>query len=303
MNNILNFGSVNIDMVYSVPHFVRAGETLAATRVQHFPGGKGLNQSIALSLAGGKVFHAGKIGSDGLWLSRLMESKGVDIILLDESGSNTGTALIQVDEGGQNCILLNHGANFEISPAQIEKTFSQFSAGDLLVLQNEINSLPEIIAAAKSRGMTIALNPSPIDEALLGMDLSDVSYLLLNEIEGEAFTGETEPRKICDALRKRLPKAKLILTLGEDGAFYCDETLEYAHGIYKTQAVDTTAAGDTFTGFFLSSVMSGKSAQEALRLASIASSIAVSRMGAAASIPTLEEVLSATPEYMGDPSI
>lgn len=303
MNKILNFGSINIDIVYSVPHFVRAGETLAAKSVNNFPGGKGLNQSIALSLGGGRVFHGGKIGGDGLWLSRLMESKGVDVSFVDDSGSSTGTAVIQVDESGQNCILLSHGANFEITAEQIEQTLSEFGEGDLLVLQNEINSLPELIAAAAARGMTIALNPSPIDEALLNMDLSAVTYFLLNEIEGEAFTGESEPRKICHKLQKRFPKAKIVLTLGKNGVLYRDEALECAHGIYKVKTEDTTAAGDTFTGFFLSGVMSGKSPAEALRLASIASSIAVSRAGAAASIPTLEEVLAARPEYSGDPEI
>lgn len=303
MKKILNFGSINIDMVYSVPHFVRAGETLAAKSVQNFPGGKGLNQSIALSLAGGKVYHAGKIGEDGLWLSRLMQSKGVDVSFIDEQGSFTGTAVIQVDETGQNCILLSHGANFEITASQIQQTFSQFGEGDLLVLQNEINSLPEIIAAAEARGMTIALNPSPIDDKLLQMDLSAVTYFLLNEIEGEAFTGEKEPRKICDALLKRFPKAKIVLTLGKNGVFYRDDTLECTHGIYKVKAVDTTAAGDTFTGFFLSSIISGREVYDALAIASIASSIAVSRAGAAASIPTLEEVLAAKPEYSGDPKL
>ena len=301
MNKILNFGSINIDMVYAVPHFVRAGETLAASSVQSFPGGKGLNQSIALSLAGGRVYHAGKIGEDGLWLHRLMQSKGVDVSLLDQTGSSTGTALIQVDESGQNCILLSHGANFEITASQIENTLSQFGEGDLLVLQNEINSLPEIIAAAQKRGMTIAINPSPIDDALLKMDLSAVTYFILNEIEGEAFTGESEPRRICETLQRRFPKARIVLTLGKNGVFYRDETQECAHGIYKVKAVDTTAAGDTFTGFFLSSVIGGKPVSEALRLASVASSIAVSRPGAAASIPTLEEALSARPEYSGEP--
>ncbi len=303
MNKILNFGSINIDLVYSVPHFVRAGETLAAFGVEKYPGGKGLNQSVAISRAGGKVYQAGKIGADGLWLSELMEKRGVDVSLVDKMGSLTGTALIQVDKSGQNCILLNHGANFEITSEQVRNTFSGFGPGDMLVLQNEINSLPEIIAAAKDKGMTIALNPSPIDDVLLNMDLSAVTYFLLNEIEGEAFTGEVKAAKICEKLLSRWPQARIVLTLGKNGVFYRDARQQCAHGIYKVQAVDTTAAGDTFTGFFLSSVIGGKSVQEALRLASVASSIAVSRQGAAASIPTLEEVLTGEPEYCGTPEL
>lgn len=303
MSSILNFGSINIDMVYSVAHFVRAGETLAADSVAIHPGGKGLNQSIALSLAGGRVFHAGKIGADGLWTKALLKERGVDVSLLSERGSGTGTAVIQVDKTGQNCILLNHGANYEITPDQIEESLSPFGAGDMLVLQNEINALPEIIAAAAARGMTIALNPSPIDDALLKMDLSAVSFFLLNEIEGEAFTGESEPRKICSALLSRWPDARIVLTLGKRGVFYRDSQQECKSGIFNVTAVDTTAAGDTFTGFFLAAISSGKAVQEALSLASTASAIAVTRPGAATSVPTLEEVLSAKLDYAGDPEI
>ncbi len=300
MNRILNFGSLNIDMVYAVDHFVRPGETLAAKSVEFFPGGKGLNQSVALKLAGGEVYHAGKIGNDGLWLTELLEKHGVNTGFVDRSGKHTGTAFIQVDSSGQNCIIINHGANGEITKEWIDHTLSCFSEGDLLVLQNEINLLEYIIDSAYRRRMVIAMNPSPIDAELLNMDFSKITYFMLNEIEGKALTGEKDPEAICKALLSRFPKAKIVLTLGEMGVVYSDAENSFSHGIYKVPVVDTTAAGDTFVGYFLSSVVGGADVKEALELASAASSIAVSRMGAASSIPTLAETRAALLKYKSE---
>ncbi|MEG0876794.1 MAG: ribokinase, partial [Oscillospiraceae bacterium] len=289
-----------IDKVYSVPHFVRPGETLSATAVKAFPGGKGLNQSLALKLAGGKVYHAGKIGPDGAWLAELLFKQGVDTSFIDRSGEATGTAVIQVDKSGQNCILLYGGANYEITDEWIDKTLENFGTGDLLVLQNEICGLPHIISRAAERGITIALNPSPIDDKLIHAGLDKITYFLLNEIEGEALSGKTDPVEICDVLLSRYPKAKIVLTLGRRGVYYRDAQTAASHGIYSVPVVDTTAAGDTFTGFFLSSVSNGCEINEALRLASVASSLAVSRNGAASSVPTLEEVRGARLGYISE---
>lgn len=292
MKKILNFGSFNIDMVYSVPHFTSAGETQAATAVNIFPGGKGLNQSVALKLAGGDVWHAGRVASDGTWLVKLLEERGVNCDFVGKDGTTTGTAIIQVDPSGQNCILLNHGANFEITNEQIDEVFAQFGEGDLLVLQNEINAIDKIIDKAYSKKMSIALNPSPIDDDLLKVGLDKITYFLLNEIEGQAITGESNPDKICEKLLDKYPNSKIVLTLGVDGVRYCDKETTFAHGIYNVKAVDTTAAGDTFTGFFLSQIIEGSDVKAALEIASKASAIAVSRKGAAISVPTLDEVLS-----------
>lgn len=215
---ILNFGSLNIDRSYSVPHLVREGETISSHHMDVSSGGKGLNQSIALARAGLDVFHAGKVGEDGSFLLELLENNGVDISLVTcAEKSVTGHAIVQVDAEGRNCILLCGGANRTVTEAEADKVLKQFQAGDWLFLQNEISCLEHIISAAVARGMTVVLNPSPLDEELLNADLRGVSWFILNEIEGEGLTGEREPERICAALRKKWPGSKVVLTLGERG--------------------------------------------------------------------------------------
>lgn len=290
MSKILNIGSLNSDHVYSVPHFVTAGETLAATTLQYFPGGKGLNQSVALSRAGAAVFHAGKVGPDGIPLIEWLSKSGADVTHIRTGGGVTGHAVIQVASGGQNCILLYHGANFELERSHIDQVFSCFDQDDILVLQNEINDIPYIMEQAFQKGMRIAFNPSPFDTPVTGYPLDCVSWFILNEIEGAGITGENDPKEILRSMAASFPKAAIVLTLGKDGVLYRDSTCELSHKSYSVQAVDTTAAGDTFTGYFIANIAAGKETEEALRLASVAASIAVTRPGASSSIPAREEV-------------
>lgn len=290
MGKLVNIGSLNIDYVYLVDHFVTPGETVASLKYEVFPGGKGLNQSIAMSLAGGEVFHAGKIGKDGEWLLEVLGSRGVNTSLIEVGQGSTGHAIIQVNTKGQNCILLHKGTNGEITKEFAEKVLEGFGKGDLLVLQNEITGIADIMNLAYEKGIEIAFNPSPIDAMIPEYPMEKVSWFLLNEIEGNQITGETEPEKITEKMLEKFPKAHIVLTLGKDGVLYRDAEQRYTHGIYKVKVEDTTAAGDTFTGYFLACVSSGIDIPEALRLASVASSIAVSRKGAAVSIPTMEEV-------------
>ena len=291
---LLNFGSLNLDYVYQVEHFVRPGETLSSESRQIFCGGKGLNQSIALARAGATVFHAGAVGEkDGEILCRILEDNGVDTQYIKRCPDTaTGHAIIQVNREGQNCILLYGGANQTITTDQIDKTLALFSNGDYLILQNEVNNLQYIMEQAHAREMVIILNPSPMDEKVLALPLSYVDYFILNEIEGADLCGTQAKDQLIGSLAHKFPKAKFVLTLGKEGVLYQDGSLQLSHGIYRVPVVDTTAAGDTFTGYFIGSIAQGCSAQEALRLASIASSIAVSREGAASSIPTLAEVKS-----------
>lgn len=290
MKKILNFGSLNIDKRFAVDHIVGPGETLAAEQLTLFPGGKGLNQSVAFARAGGQVYHAGKIGADGQFLLDTLQNAGVDTTYVAKTDGQTGQALIQVDRAGQNCILLYHGANFEITEEEICNALAHFGEGDLLVLQNEINGLNALMEQGRRRKMEIAFNPSPIGPEIEALDLSAVTWFLLNEIEGFALTGEKVPQAIADALLQKYPQAKIVLTLGEQGVIYRDATQTCAHQAYPVPVVDTTAAGDTFTGYFLCMAAAGEPIPQALKLASIASSIAVSRKGAAVSIPALEEV-------------
>lgn len=293
MNRILNFGSLNVDHVYTVEHFVRPGETIDSLEMEVFPGGKGLNQSVAFARAGAEVYHAGKIGKDGGFLTQLLQSAGVDVSFVETINGYTGKAIIQVEEStGQNSIILYGGANRQMTELYIDQVLGAFSGNEILVLQNEINLVEYILRKASKKGMLVALNPSPIGEELKHLDLHGVTWLLLNEIEGEALTGEKEPERITDVFLKQYPQMKIVLTLGKDGALYRDKDKNFRQAIYSTQAVDTTAAGDTFTGYFLAASARGASPEEAMEEAAKASAITVSRPGAAVSIPTRQEVLS-----------
>ena len=287
----LNFGSLNIDKVYTLPHFVKEGETLSSDSFEQYPGGKGLNQSIALSKSGAQVFHAGKIGKDGLFLKQKLTAEGINVEGIVEDGLITGHAIIQVTPTGENCIFLYGGANKEITVEQIDQVLEDFNADDFLVLQNEINSLDYLINAAYRKGLTIALNPSPISDTMKDLDLSKIDFLLLNEIEGQAISGETSPNKILDHLLSNNSNLKIVLTLGTNGVVYRDKIQEHKQEIYKVKVKDTTAAGDTFLGYFLSMISQKADITSALNIASKAASLAVSRKGSSSSIPLLAEVV------------
>lgn len=293
---ILNFGSLNLDYVYMVDHFVSPGETTSSEKCDIYCGGKGLNQSIALARAGAQVYHAGCIGKGGEILKNKLCESGVDVRFISYEDCPTGHAIIQVDKTGQNCILLYDGANQAITENQVDRIIEHFEKDDILLLQNEINLMEYIMQKANEKGMKIALNPSPINEKLKEYPLQYVKYFLLNEIEGNEITGEKEPEKIVNELLKRYPDSGVVLTLGKEGVLYKDKNVQAQNGIYKVKVVDTTAAGDTFTGYFLASILENLTIQESLKRASLASSIAVSRKGASDSIPLNEEVMNSVLE-------
>lgn len=290
---MLVYGSLNIDHVYGLPHLVREGETITAVTYSKNAGGKGLNQSIALAKAGAEICMAGAIGADGLFLKEMLETSGVDTQYVRVLEGATGHAMIQVDEQAHNSIVLFPGANHKIDRAMIESVLANFERGDYLSLQNEISGLETLIELAHEKGMKIALNPSPITPELLNAPIDKVDYLVLNEIEGGEFTGETEPEKVIDALIAKYPQLHIVLTLGEKGSMYAYKDERIAQCAYPVKAVDTTAAGDTFTGYFLTAMMRGETVERALKSAAMASSIAVGRPGAGASVPLREEVEAA----------
>ena len=289
---VLNFGSLNLDYVYDVDHINQAGETQLSAAMQVFPGGKGLNQSIALAKSGSSVYHAGAVGTtDSKVLLDALEAAGVNTDHVMRLDGQSGHAIIQRDKEGQNSILLYGGANQRITGSQAGETLDAFDRGDFLVLQNEISAMHEILKQAHEKGMTIILNPSPLNETLLGYPLEYVDYLILNEIEALQLSGvDTTPGEQAQAISQKLPNTRIVLTLGEEGSLYYDKGDILRQKAYRTAVVDTTAAGDTFTGYFISAILQGRPVSEALDLASRASSLAVSRPGAAPSIPTMEEV-------------
>lgn len=288
---ILSFGSLNLDNVYSVDHFVTPGETMSSHNLEKFCGGKGLNQSIALAKAGADVYHAGKVGkSDGGMLLNILVESGVDISNIGLSDGPSGHAIIQINKKGQNCIILFGGSNQEIDFTFIDNVLAKFDAGDIILLQNEINNLDYIMNKSHEFGLKIALNPSPMDDKLLTCPLEKVDLFILNEVEGYQISGKNDPSEIIDSIHKKYKGAKICLTLGKHGVVYFDGKKHYSHGIYDVPVVDTTAAGDTFTGYLLACLGDGLSADISLEKASKASSLAVSIKGASNSIPTMAMV-------------
>ena len=287
------FGSLNIDKVYSLDEFVRPGQTISAAKMEQFCGGKGFNQAIALRRAGNSVSFAGAVGQDGGMLLKTLDENGIVRDHVKVTDGATGHAIIQVDKQGGNCIIILAGANGEITEADADKALESFGAGDLIVLQNEISCVPYILRRAHEKGMVVAFNPSPYDGKIAGCDLSCVDYLLVNEVEGAGMAGCTDANAILDTLHNRYPALNIVLTLGGDGSVYQDKNgARYNCGIHMVQAVDTTAAGDTFTGFFLSEMLRPGDADKALHTAAVAAGIAVSRKGAEPSIPHIDEVKS-----------
>lgn len=290
-SKILNFGSLNIDYVYALDHIVKEGETEASDGYYVFEGGKGLNQSVALARAGAQVFHAGKIGSEGLFLKEAMASCGVDCSFVSVSSSANGHAIIQRAASGQNSIILYPGANHQITAEDIDCVLENFSSGDILVCQNEISQMEYLISAAHKKGMKIAWNPSPITDVVDRVDFHTVTWLIINEIEGQAITGKTQPEEILEYFKVNYPLLRVVLTLGEEGSVYQEAELTLKQQRYSVPVKDTTAAGDTFLGYFVKEVsQDGADVAKALQLASMAAALAVSKEGAMPSVPLLRDV-------------
>ncbi len=290
--SILVFGSLNIDHVYQVEHLVRSGETLPSTEYHRFQGGKGANQSVALARAGADVFHAGRIGPEGLWLRDAIAADGVDVTHVGLDDQPTGHAIIQVDSAGENSILLYGGANLTVTSDDAHYVLSHFGEGDWLLLQNEISSLPAILREASERGLNVVFNPAPMTPEVQGYPLDGVSLFVVNQTEGAMLAGveEASPDSLVGMLQARFPDAAILLTLGRDGSLYVSSGEHIRTPAQAVEAVDTTAAGDTFIGYFLAELLAGESTKQSLALASRAAALCVSRPGAAASIPRRSEL-------------
>jgi ribokinase len=287
---ILNFGSFIIDHVYRVPHFVRPGETLPATEYRTFAGGKGFNQTIALARAGIRSAHAGAIGADGRWLLERLQTAGVDVEDVLVGDEPTGHGVIQVTPQGENAILQHPGANRNITRAHVDRALARFGAGDWLLLQNEVNELDRLVSTGHSRGMHIVLNPAPMDAGIATLPLELVGLLIVNEVEAADLTGASTPDAMLAGLRARLPRSAVVLTLGVRGSIYQDAERRIETPAVLTTAVDTTGAGDTFTGYLVASLVAGLAIDVGLGRAARAAALCVSRPGAADSIPYAREV-------------
>ena len=286
----LVFGSLNVDYTYRVDQLVHKGETIKAHSEEISYGGKGFNQAIALSRASNSnnVYFAGCIGKDDTGHLDLLMKERINTDLIKRSKLSTGKAVIQVDNDGNNAIVIYSGANYDITSSDIYRILSVFDEGDIIILQNEISGVNEIIDKAKAIGMTIIYNPSPYNEEVAKVDLSLVDYLFINEIEGAMMSGYSSAEEILEDIHRRYPLMKTVLTLGEKGSLYMDENGKVLiQSIYQTEAVDTTAAGDTYTGYFIANLAN---IPYAMKAAAIASGIAVSIKGSSKSIPKQETV-------------
>lgn len=289
---VLNFGSLNYDHVYQNEHFVKEKETLSSLSYARNFGGKGLNQSIALAKAGVQIYHAGKVGNDGQDFIDYLKSFNVNTdYLIKDNNIATGHAIIEV-VNGQNRIILHGGANTSITEKDIDETLKHFEENDILLIQNEISNIPYLINKAHEKKMKIYFNTAPMDSKVFIYPLEFVDTFVVNEIEGAGLSNcnSTDIQTIIEQLKKTYPTKEIVLTCGEKGSYYIHSDKVIHQDIYSCDVKDTTAAGDTFTGFYLASIINGETIEKALDLAAKASSITCSKEGAAKSIPSIKDL-------------
>lgn len=289
---VLVYGSINIDLVFSVEHIVRPGETVASRHFERKAGGKGANQAVALSRAGSDVWFAGKSGPDAQWIVDLMQKSGVNTDLLCRTDSPNGQAVIQVEHKAQNAIILMPGSNAKITTEEIDAVLEHFGADDCLVLQNEIPHIAYLIEKAWEKDMFVVFNPSPLPD-FSALPLDKVDLFVLNEIEAAAMAGmdsDADYEAVLDALAAAWPQTEFVLTAGSAGAFYRMGDISAYSSSPKVKAVDTTGAGDTFLGYFLTLKNEMRPVEDCLCDACLAASIACTRKGAMPSIPERREI-------------
>ena len=284
---ILNLGSINKDFFYSVNDFVKPGETIPSIRYNVKIGGKGLNQSVGISKAGQKIYHAGIINKDDTFILDKLKKWNINCENIVLGVNPTGHAIIQVDKNGENSIIIHGGANHDFDIKFIKSVLSKFDSGDILVLQNEINNIKEIIDRAHHKKMKIVFNPAPFNNEILSYDLNKISTLILNQTEGEALSKEKKPDGILKVLNSKFNNTEIILTLGEKGSLYSfkDELLKIK--AHKVDTIDTTGAGDTFIGYYVAGIASEISKKNNLNRASEAAAISTTKLGGAESIPKI----------------
>ena len=298
MKSISVIGSLNMDLVVRTPRAPRAGETLAGTDFHLIPGGKGANQAVAAARAGAAVRMFGCVGADafGPLVLDSLRTAGVDVSgvtrLVDAA---TGTATIIVENGGENRIIVVPGANGKVTPEFIQAHWSAIEPSELILLQHEIPlaTVHAVIDQAQLAGSRILLNPAPF-YPIPPHILRKVDTLIVNEVEAEAITGltVTDPQSARSAAISltALGVPTVIITLGAQGAVLYNGHHDLYQPAFQVEVVDTTAAGDTFTGSYAASILAGCQPPEALIFASAASALAVTRLGAQTSIPDKAEV-------------
>lgn len=278
---IWNLGSINIDHVYRVPHLPAPGETLSALDYSQGLGGKGANQSVAAARAGAICHHIGAIGPGSDWVLDELAGYGVDLAHVTVGRVPTGHAIINVDPQAENSIVIYPGANRAMTAEMLAAALAGADAGDSLLLQNETSDQAEAAAMAAAKGLRVIYSAAPFDIASVRAVLPHVTLLVMNEIEAEQLR----------AAEGRLPSLDCIITKGAQGAEWISPTTApIMLPAFKVTPVDTTGAGDTFIGTLAAALDLGLAPEAAMRRASAASAIQVTRPGAAQAIPTAAEV-------------
>ena len=292
MARIITLGSLNLDFTYQLPKPLEVGETLSSLSYRCGAGGKGANQSIAAARAGAEVYHAGRIGHDGALLRRTLADSGVKLDFLEEVETPTGHAVVLINDAGDNSIVLYGGANRTIDETFIDRVTSAANPGDILLLQNEVTCISHAMEAGRKAGMRVAFNFAPFDPKLAPeLPLSLCDFLFLNRIEEGGIAGKSDVEEILETLSRRFPETELVLTLGPEGAVALTPAGERFHADSpRVEVVETTAAGDTFIGYYLAAVLDGFDTGRALERACRAAALCCSRAGAAESIPTRAEL-------------
>ena len=293
--DVLVIGSLNADLVVRAPHFPQPGETISGGDLHIIPGGKGANQAVAAARQGASVAMLGRVGQDGFgdFLLDNLKNNHVEISNIERDDASTGTAIIVVDENGQNSIVLSAGANGKVSPADVDHASALRPS--LILLQLEIPTLTVFHAAqyARKNNIRVILNPAPA-KPLPDELISLADFIIPNETELSLLTG-LEVKDIPSAeqaakvLLKRGAK-NVIVTLGEKGALFVSSKQVTHVDTYKVDVVDTTAAGDAFIGGFASALLRGFEIEEAVKYANACGALAATKFGAQPSLPTKEEV-------------
>ncbi|ASJ75452.1 ribokinase [Granulosicoccus antarcticus] len=287
---VFNFGSINVDMVYRVPHLVQPGETLASRTLETVLGGKGANQSVALARAGVEVHHIGRIGVSDQWATEQMAAAGVGMEAVEQIEGPSGHAIIQVDDHGENSIILHGGANQSFNREVLEKQLAGAERGDWLLMQNECNDIEVAFDIAQKRGLAIAFNPAPMSDNVRQLPLERCSVLIVNETEALDLAETQDADEALAVLAERYPETRLVLTLGSKGALLQHAGNQVREAALPVKVVDTTGAGDTFVGYFLAGLIQGLDEPSALQRACRAAALSVTVAGATPSIPTISVV-------------
>lgn len=315
---VFNFGSINLDYTYVVSDFVREGETISAVDKLYSVGGKGLNQSVALASAGVEVKHVGAVGAtDHKRLLEYFALKGIDGTFVNSDQSkDTGNAIIQLKPDGANSIIVHGGANTNISDEHYSAAINEITQEDWVLLQNETNDVERLIPLLSATGATLVLNPSPFSADIRNWSLDLIDYLILNESELDGLFSSYASAGYVEAVVANYqkngaslqniaedivcaiepifgtyPELKMVITLGSAGSIYCTREELFIQPAIPANPVDTTGAGDTFTGYFMSEIIASGNIEQALLTASVAAAISIGRKGAAETIPKRAEVL------------